>query len=397
MNRHRVAIPFLVALFVLIGVSPASVGHAGFGDALKKKLGDKISKKTGSAVDKAAGDSDKSAGDGEKSAAGDEPAGGSGAAGDKVSTVSTRFDFVPGDSVLFMDDFTRDDLGEFPAKWRLVQGTFEVAELKGERWLRCMSPDGRVRLKLPVAGALPEFWTLEFDFYGVEPLGSALTVRAVGDNENTAWEAWFPHDQNLAFRSGEIFSTTPLEGSPVAGRHHFMFMARGKAIKVYVDRERLASVPEILATAGAPKEIEIRLWATTKPMITNVRFAEGARPAKDLLAEGKLVTHGIHFATGSDVVLPDSAPILRQVATYLEANPAVKLKVTGHTDNVGTPAGNLDLSKRRAAAVAQVLSSQLGVAADRFETDGKGDTQSMAPNASPEGRAMNRRVEFAKR
>jgi OOP family OmpA-OmpF porin len=64
---------------------------------------------------------------------------------------------------------------------------------------------------------------------------------------------------------------------------------------------------------------------------------------------------------------------------------------------VGSAASNLDLSKRRAASVAQALSSQLGVAADRFETDGKGDTQSMATNASPEGRAMNRRVEFAKR
>lgn len=394
MNRHRIAIPFLVALFVLFGVGPTSVSHAGFGDALKKKIGDKISKKTGSAADKAAGESDKSAGEGAKSAAGDGAAGG---AGDKVSNVSTKFDFVPGDSVLFMDDFTRDDLGEFPAKWRLVLGTFEVAELKGERWLRGMSPDGRVRLKLPVAGVLPEFWTLEFDFFGVEPLASAVTVRAIADNDDAAWEAWFPHDQDLAFRSGDIYSTTPLEGSPVAGRHHFMFMARGKAIKAYVDRERLANVPEILASVGAPKEIEIRLWANTKPMITNVRFAQGPRPAKDLLAEGKLVTHGIHFATGSDVVLPDSAPILRQVATYMEANPAVKLKVTGHTDNVGTPASNLDLSKRRAASVAQVLSSQLGVAADRFETDGKGDTQAMAPNASPEGRAMNRRVEFAKR
>ena len=65
---------------------------AGFGDALKKKLGDKISKKTGSAVDKAAGDSDKSAGDGEKSAAGDEAssAGGSSGAGDKVTRSKLR-------------------------------------------------------------------------------------------------------------------------------------------------------------------------------------------------------------------------------------------------------------------------------------------------------------------
>ena len=115
-----------------------------------------------------------------------------------------------------------------------------------------------------------------------------------------------------------------------------------------------------------------------------------------MLAAGKLVTYGIRFGTGSDVVLPESAPVLRQVAAYMESNPAVKLKVTGHTDNVGTPASNLDLSKRRAAAVARVLAEQLGVAADRLTTDGRGDTQALASNAGPEGRAMNRRVEFAK-
>jgi outer membrane protein OmpA-like peptidoglycan-associated protein len=88
--------------------------------------------------------------------------------------------------------------------------------------------------------------------------------------------------------------------------------------------------------------------------------------------------------------------VLRQIVSYLEANPTVKLKITGHTDNVGSAASNLDLSKRRAASVAKVLSDQFGIAADRFASDGKGDTQSVASNAKPEGRAMNRRVEFAK-
>jgi outer membrane protein OmpA-like peptidoglycan-associated protein len=138
------------------------------------------------------------------------------------------------------------------------------------------------------------------------------------------------------------------------------------------------------------------MFSPNQPMIANVRFAEGCRPAKDMLAEGKLVTHGIHFATGSDVVLPESAPVLRQVAAYLEANAAVKLMITGHTDNVGAAASNLDLSKRRAASVAKVLVAEFKIAADRFQTDGKGDTRAMASNTKPEGRAMNRRVEFAK-
>jgi len=131
-------------------------------------------------------------------------------------------------------------------------------------------------------------------------------------------------------------------------------------------------------------------------MITNVRYAQGPRPPKDLLAEGRLVTHGILFETGSDVVLPESAPILRQVAGYLDTHADVKLRITGHTDNVGAKDGNLDLSRRRAASVAKVLSTQFGVGADRLQSDGKGDSQPVSTNTKPEGRAMNRRVEFAK-
>ena len=131
-------------------------------------------------------------------------------------------------------------------------------------------------------------------------------------------------------------------------------------------------------------------------MITNVRFAEGCRPAKDMLAEGWLVTYGIHFESGSDVVQPELAPVLRQIAAYLVSKPDLKLKITGHTDSVGKPAAYLAPSKRRAAAVASVLTSQFNIEVDRFKSDGKGDTQPLSSNARPKGRAMNRRVEFAR-
>jgi outer membrane protein OmpA-like peptidoglycan-associated protein len=226
---------------------------------------------------------------------------------------------------------------------------------------------------------------------------SALTVKGVAKNEDTVWEATYPHGQNMWFRSGEFTSDTPLEGiTTPAGRHHVMIMARASGLKVYMDQQRLVNLPEVNTADGPAVALEIRMWATTHPRITNVRYAEGCKPAQDLLASGKLVTYGIRFATGSDVVLPESAPVLRQVAAWLKANPAAKLTITGHTDNVGTAADNLALSQRRSASVARVLTEQFAVAADRLATQGKGDTQSVADNARPEGRAMNRRVEFAK-
>jgi outer membrane protein OmpA-like peptidoglycan-associated protein len=391
---------FLIVVLGLSILAPVSTSHAGIGDKLKKKAQKEAEKQTDEAVDKATGAAGDTSGvqggnTGEQEPA--KPGDASAGKGGELSSVSTKFDYVPGDSVILFDDFTQDELGEFPAQWRLTQGTFEVAESGGERWLRCASADGRIRMKLPAMVSLPEFWTLEFDFFSAEPTGSDLTVSALAKGDPMVWEAVFPQGTSMAFRTGEILSSTPYDGAPTtAGRHHVMFMARGTGLKAYIDRQRMVSVPEIATVSGVPSEIEIRLWSPSKPMITNVRFAEGCRPAKDMLAEGKLVTYGIHFESGSDVVLPDSAPVLRQIASYLEANPAVKLQITGHTDNVGTPASNLDLSKRRAASVARALSEQLAIASDRFTTDGKGDTQPVASNAKPEGRAMNRRVEFAK-
>ncbi len=389
MNRNEIL--GIAGLMIALAAPNA---HAGLGDKLKSKISKKAEQKTEEAIDGATGEAAPNA---DAAEAGDAGAGEkSGGSSGKVSDVSTKFDYVPGDKVLLYDDFTQDELGEFPAQWKLASGNFEVAEKASERWLRCTSVDGHVRMKLPGVTALPEFWTLEFDFYGIEQGASiALTVAGLSKAGSNVWELTFPHGGNgVAFRCGDIFSTTPISGS-VADRQHVMLMARGTGLKAYLGRERIANVPDVTGP-GIAVELDIRLWAPTHPMITNVRFAEGCKPPKDLLASGKLVTYGIRFDSGSDVVLPDSAPVMRQVASYMEANPGVKLAITGHTDNVGTPAGNLDLSKRRAASVASVLVTQFKVAADRFTTDGKGDTDKVGDNATPVGRAMNRRVEFAK-
>ena len=399
MHRRRPLPSRPLIAFTLI-LFATSAAFAGLGDSLKKKVQKETKAAQDAATSQVSGEAEAVTGEakpeGEANASAAAPASSAsvGQSG-SLASVSTKFDFVPGDSVILFDDFTQDELGEFPAQWRLTQGTFEVAELSGERWLRLTSVDGRVRMKLPEMASLPEFWTLELDFYSSGPTGQDLTVTGYSQNENRVFECVFWQNNDLVFRSGSIFSSTPFEGE-IAGRHHLMLMARGKAIKAYLDTQRMANVPEMWGDHGPIVELEFRVWSSAKPMITNVRFAEGCRPPKDVLAEGKLVTHGIHFATGSDVVLADSAPVLRQVAAYMQANPTVKLQICGHTDNVGTPASNLDLSKRRAASVAKALSDDLKIAADRFATDGKGDSDPMASNAKPEGRAMNRRVEFAK-
>jgi outer membrane protein OmpA-like peptidoglycan-associated protein len=109
------------------------------------------------------------------------------------------------------------------------------------------------------------------------------------------------------------------------------------------------------------------------------------------------VTHGITFDSGSDRVKPESAPVLRQVSAYLKENPEVKVMITGHTDDVGETAANQTLSEKRAGAVAAALAADFGIDAGRMAASGKGESAPMAANDSPEGRAMNRRVEFSKK
>jgi len=110
---------------------------------------------------------------------------------------------------------------------------------------------------------------------------------------------------------------------------------------------------------------------------------------------GKLDVYGITFATGQATITPASDAVLGDVLAVLTANADWKLRIEGHTDNVGDKTANLKLSTARAAAVAAWLTGK-GIDAARLTTSGLGDTQPVADNATEEGRARNRRVVLIK-
>lgn len=107
--------------------------------------------------------------------------------------------------------------------------------------------------------------------------------------------------------------------------------------------------------------------------------------------------YGIHFAFNSATVLPQSDAALSQVAGVLKANPTWNVTIEGHTDSIGGHASNLDLSKRRAAAVSVALTGKYGIPAGRLSTTGFGDSRPIESNATLEGRARNRRVEMSRK
>jgi outer membrane protein OmpA-like peptidoglycan-associated protein len=115
------------------------------------------------------------------------------------------------------------------------------------------------------------------------------------------------------------------------------------------------------------------------------------------LAKNKrAVTYGIHFDFNKDTIRPDSEPILREIVQAMKDNPDWTLTVEGHTDNIGGDAPNLDLSKRRSAAVKQALVSRYHIAPDRLVTSGYGRSRPVDTNETLEGRARNRRVELSR-
>lgn len=106
----------------------------------------------------------------------------------------------------------------------------------------------------------------------------------------------------------------------------------------------------------------------------------------------KFVVNNILFNSGKATLLPESFAELDKLADLLLKNPNVRIEVSGHTDNVGSASVNKRISKSRALTVKNYLVSR-GVEQDRIEYEGYGFDQPLVPNDTPEGRAMNRRVE----
>jgi outer membrane protein OmpA-like peptidoglycan-associated protein len=117
--------------------------------------------------------------------------------------------------------------------------------------------------------------------------------------------------------------------------------------------------------------------------------------AAEIAKTGHVAVYGITFDTGSAKIKPESDKVLGEIASLLGKNPAWKMRVEGHTDNVGGKAANQKLSEQRAAAVAGWLTSH-GIAPGRLTSQGFGDAKPVADNKTEDGRAKNRRVELVK-
>ncbi|MGJ5177279.1 OmpA family protein [Bradyrhizobium oligotrophicum] len=140
------------------------------------------------------------------------------------------------------------------------------------------------------------------------------------------------------------------------------------------------------AVGGDLKLDEVKIGV--KPESPALPVAECQPAFEGLLAKGR-----IRFSTGSAELSRDSLALLDHIVEVAQRCKEATIAIEGHTDNVGEEEANLDLSKRRAAAVVDYISAA-GLDTSRMTSDGYGQTKPVASNDTPEGRAQNRRIEF---
>jgi OOP family OmpA-OmpF porin len=321
----------------------------------------------------------------------------------------SKYDFVPGEKIVFFDDFSQDVIGDFPALWNTdVSGEVVTTNNYPGKWFK-LGLDGSF---IPgTNGAFPDNFTIEFDLIAPNScnFGCYIYEAENPDNFNEGgaipgiggikiWFGQYQHDYNTYYDGGYVLNGTsekaPLLPSQVT---RISIWVQKQRIRVYVNETKVFDVIKAMKVGAKNNVVRLLSGSEFEPLISNVRIAAGLPDMRSkLITEGKLVSYGIYFDVNSDKIKPESNGTLKGIAQVLTENPDVKVKIIGHTDSDGDDAKNLDLSKRRSVSVKNELSKSFGIEALRIETDGKGETQPIAPNDSPSNKAQNRRVEFIK-
>jgi len=310
-----------------------------------------------------------------------------------------KYDFVPGDKVIFEDNLQGEENGEFPSRWDLVRGNVEVAEFGGENVI--MFRDGQPTIvpyfKEAKEDYLPDVFTVEFDLY----CNNSDFVIYLYDTKNqesgspTGYTDLEISYYNMDFATSNSDHPDKKNLAESRWMHVSVAYTNGK-LKAYMDETRLINIPRI---DFDPKGITLYTYHASDNhlfYVKNVRIAEGGVKYYDrMMQDGKIVATGIRFDTGKSTLKPESMGVINEIYDLMDKNPDLNFSVDGHTDNVGDDANNLVLSADRAQTVVNTL-VDMGINRDRFSSKGLGETQPMDDNNYPEGRANNRRVEFVK-
>jgi OmpA-OmpF porin, OOP family len=341
----------------------------------------------------------------------------------------SKFDFVPGEKVIVQDNFSHVAIGDFPAEWNTNSGG-EVVNVEGLDGKYLMISKEGVFMPDYITD-LPENFTLQFDITVNEDFNYysgwfATTFLTTANRAKLNDFGKFSHPSNsvrfalhpLSAGSGDgtiSFTNFDKDGQSVLKNEVAtkQFYSRGKRtaqvsvwrqkqrLRIYINEEKVLDIPRAFEATTKYNAVSFVSEGfhqdADRYIIGNIKLAVGAPDTRNkLITEGKFVTNGILFDSGSDKIKPESYGVLKEIGTALTENPDVRVKITGHTDTDGEETANLELSKRRAQSVKAALEKEFGIDGSRIETDGKGESEPVDKNATPAAKANNRRVEFIK-
>lgn len=398
----------LVAAFVCLGLAGSwTTAEAQFGklkDKVKQKASEKATKKAEEVLDKSGEGETEPAETPEGAEEGAEEVGGKAPAATGASedmTLYTKYDFIPGDRVIFYDDYAGEEMGEFPSRWRLDEGVFEIARQGSRNYILC-TDQGRIRPKIQ-PGPLPPKYTIEVEFYskGPEQNGHWFHIEWLDAEDRTIGAFAMQDHVNTHLRIiNETIAQKDLPAPLSPGIHTMRVMATKTTLKCYIDNERVANVPAVEAFNPVDFRIFMDPWkdeANNPMLLATVRYAEGGKTLRQQLDEaGRIVTHGILFDSGSAKIKAESYKTLAEIGAMLTEDATLRLSIEGHTDSDGADEANLKLSQERADAVRSYLAEVYKVDTKRLETKGFGEAKPIDTNDTPEGKANNRRVELAR-
>ena len=307
-----------------------------------------------------------------------------------------KYDFVPGDKVIFEDNLIGEENGEFPSRWDLGNGAAEIAEFGDENVIMFRGNATWIipYLKNPDKDYLPDVFTIELDLY--KPDGSFEIYLYDRKNQKvqsnaTRFVMW---SDDMECHSAK--SKLPGNKNIKSKWAHIAIAYTNGKLKGYIDETRLINIPH---SEFNPLGLTLYCYHASdnnRVYVKNVRIAEGGVQYYDrFLQDGKIVATGIRFDTGKATLKPESMGVINEIADLMQENPAIKFSVEGHTDSDGDDNSNQILSENRAITVLQTL-VKMGIDEKRLSSKGWGESNPMDTNDTPEGKANNRRVEFVK-
>ncbi len=427
---------FLLSLLVLASAGTSHAQLNNFMNKVKNKVAQKVSQRADQKVDKTI---DKGLDEIEGKASTNGPSGSS-KSEDKPEKTSTekeivsysKFDFIPGDKILYAEDFSQDAIGEMALGWN-ANGKAEVVTLDKfpGKWMKLYQNTAYLSSN---KSTFTKDFTIEFDLIlQLKNTGYTFPLFNFGvfsttdesnvDNKFLTHYGKYQYTNLLirpattghsylqlksllkgkTFFDGKDMQYSPLENYYNTKIVHVAMQAQSSRLRVWVNNQKQYDIPQAIPQDHELNQLYFDIGNSGYKegeaafYISNIKIATGVPDTRHkLIEEGKFSTTAILFDVNTANLKPESFGIIKDIAQVLKENGNVRINITGHTDSDGSDQANMTLSQKRAETVKDALVKEFSIDGEIIETAGKGETQPLGDNKTKEGKAQNRRVEFIK-